>query len=91
MPPSHDHPASLVRAIGDEPNEAERWHALADWLFIHGRDNEAAAVRRLWRALRDKLARGPLEAAIADVGQHAAALAAIARKVERQADETPPV
>lgn len=89
MPASHDHPAALLRAIGDEPNEAERWHALADWLFIHGRDDEAAAVRRLWRALRDKLAWGPLEAA--DVGRHSAVLASIARKMERQADDTPPV
>jgi hypothetical protein len=91
MPIAQDLPVPLLRAIADDPDEAEHWHALADWLFVHARDDEAAAVRGLWRTLRENLACASLEATLADVARNSAALAAIARTAARPADETPPV
>jgi hypothetical protein len=91
MPIVQDLPAPLLRAIADDPDEAEHWHALADWLFVHARDNEAVAVRGLWRTLRENLACASLETTLADVARNSAALAAIARQGERPAEVTPPV
>ena len=90
MPATTDLPAPLLRAIADEPDESEHWHALADWLFVHARDDEAAAVRVLWRTLRDNLSCASLEGTLADVARNAGVLAEIAREKQRQADETPP-
>jgi hypothetical protein len=88
MPIAQDLPAPLLRAI---TNEAEHWHALADWLFVHARDDEAVAVRGLWRTLRENLACASLETTLADVARNSAVLAEISRKAERPADDTPPV
>ena len=91
MPPATDLPASLLRAIDDDPKEAEHWLALADWLFVHARDDEAVAVRALWPTLRENLAVASLEDTLADVAKNAAVLAKIARKMPRHDDETPSV
>jgi hypothetical protein len=48
-------------------------------------------VRVFWPTLRDNLSYASLATTIADVARNAKVLGAIARKVERQADETPPV
>jgi hypothetical protein len=85
-----DPPAGLVDALRADPDEAERWHALADWLFVHARDDEAVAVRGLWQTLRDNLACASLDDTLADVARNAGVLAAIAREKQRQAGETPP-
>ena len=83
--------AAILNAIDNEPDEAEHWLALADWLFVHARDDEAVAVRALWPTLRENLAVVSLEGTLADVAKNAAVLATIAREKERQENETPPV
>jgi hypothetical protein len=80
MPIAQVLPAPVLRAIINEPDEAEHWHDLADWLFVHARVDEAVAVRGLWRTLRENLACASLETRLADVGRNSAVLAAIARK-----------
>ena len=65
------------------------WEALSTWLEDNGRDDEAAAVRILWRMLRANLACASLENRLADVARNASVLGAIARDKQRQADETP--
>jgi uncharacterized protein (TIGR02996 family) len=86
-----DPPAALLIAIAAEPDNGEHWLALADWLFVHARDDEAVAVRGLWPTLRDNLEVASLETTLAGVAKNAAILAAIARKMPRRDDETPPV
>lgn len=83
--------AVILNAIRAGPDEAEHRFALADWLFLHARDDEAVAVRTLWPTLRENLAVVSLEDTLADVAKHAAVLATIARDKERQENETPPV
>jgi len=87
-----DPPTAVLDAIRAGPNYAERWRALADWLFIQARDDEASAVWVLWPTLRDNLAVVSLEDTLADVAKNAAVLAAIARKMPtRHDDDTSPV
>lgn len=63
---------------------------MALWPWDHCKDDEATAVRVLWPTLRDNLACASLAATLADAARTAKVLAKMARKVERQADETPP-
>jgi len=78
----------ILDAIADAPDDPDRWFALASWLWDNGRAAaEAVAVRVLWPMLRDDLR----FATLADVARNAKVLAAVARTVERQADDTPPV
>jgi uncharacterized protein (TIGR02996 family) len=87
-----DPPTALLDAIRTDPHDGEQWLALADWLFVHARDDEAVAVRGLWPTLRENLAVASLEDTLADVAKNAAVLAAIARKMPTRADdETRPV
>lgn len=90
MPASHDIHA-ILDAIQDDPDDAHHWIALVCWLSDQGKDDDANAVRLLWPTLRDNLRFATLEATLADLARNAKVLAAIARKMERQADETPPV
>lgn len=85
---TQDFPAVLLDAIRNDSANAGRWLALAAWLSVQGRDDEAVAVRGLWPTLRYNLACASLEATLADVARNAAVLAAIAREKERQADDT---
>jgi ABC-type arginine/histidine transport system permease subunit len=80
-----------LTAISEVPDDGDRWRALAIWLLDNGRDDEAHAVRALWPTLRDNLACASLGDTLTDVARNAKVLAAVARKVERQVDETPPV
>src|SRR5690349_13987020 len=81
---------TLLNAISDAPDDPDRWIALACWLGNNGKDDESNVVRLLWPTLRDNLAYASLAATLADVARNAKVLAAIAREVERPADETPP-
>lgn len=81
----------ILSAIRDDPDEETRWLSLARWLSDNGRDDEAVAVRVLWPTLRDNLASATLGDTLADMARNAKVLAAIARKVERKADATPPL
>ena len=91
MPDPTDLPAVLLEAIRAEPDDAERWRALANWLFIEARDDEASVVWALWPTLRNNLAVASLETTMADLAANAKVFAKIARMMERQGDETPPV
>jgi hypothetical protein len=82
---------TLLNAINDAPDDPDRWIALACWLGDNGKDDESNVVRVFWPTLRDNLSYASLATTIADVARNAKVLGAIARKVERQADETPPV
>jgi hypothetical protein len=44
---------ALLEAIRANPDYGPRWLALAAWLWDNGRDDETAAVRAFWPALRD--------------------------------------
>lgn len=77
-----DLPASLLQAIAADPDDGEHWHALADWLRDHGRDDEAVAVRVLWPTLRDNLSCASLEVTLADVGRNGKVLADRARELQ---------
>jgi hypothetical protein len=57
---------TLLQSIGEDPDDEARWRALSSWLWDHGRDDEAAAVRVFWPTLRDDLTRVPLEGTLAD-------------------------
>ena len=82
---------TILDAIREDPDDADRWLALACWLHDNGKDDEATTVRVLWPTLRNNLECESLAETLADVARNAKMLAALARKVERQADETPPV
>jgi uncharacterized protein (TIGR02996 family) len=73
-----DFPASL-HPIATDPDDREHWHALADWLRSHGRDDEATTVRVLRPTLRDNLACVSLATTLDDVARNAGVLAAVAR------------
>jgi uncharacterized protein (TIGR02996 family) len=90
MRTSPDLPPTLLHAITEEPDEGEHWHALADWLWIHGREDEAAAVRILWPTLLENLTFASLESTLEDVARNAKVLGKLARAVERRTDETRP-
>jgi hypothetical protein len=81
----------ILNRISEDPNDAHHWISLVCWLSEQGKNDESNAVRVLWPMLRDNLRFATLEATLVDVARNAKVLAAIARKVERQADDTPPV
>ena len=91
MTATHDLRAPILRAIAANPDVAEHWHELADWLSVLARDDEAVSVRVLWPTLRDNLAVASLAVTLTAVAMNCKTLGAIARKLPRQADETPPV
>jgi uncharacterized protein (TIGR02996 family) len=78
-----------VDAINENPDDGDRWLALASWLWDNGRDNEALVVRVLWPTLRDNIADTSLEATPAEVRRSRKRLAKWARKIEGRADDTP--
>jgi hypothetical protein len=80
----------LLVAITADPDKQAGWLQLASWLRAHDRFDEAAAVRVLWPSLRDNLGYASLGDTLAFVARNAPVLAAIARKVEPQADDVPP-
>jgi hypothetical protein len=82
-----DFPAVLLDAIRTDSANAGRWLALAAWLSVQSRDDEAIAVRVLWPTLRENLSGSTLEAILADVAAHANVFANVAREVERRATE----
>ena len=88
MTATHDLRAPILRAIAANPDVAEHWHELADWLSVLARDDEAVSVRVLWPTLRDNLAVASLEATLASVAKNSKMLAAIARKMPRHDAET---
>jgi uncharacterized protein (TIGR02996 family) len=49
---------ALLAAILADPDDEPRWLALAGWFADHGREDEAAAVRVFWPALRNSLGGG---------------------------------
>jgi uncharacterized protein (TIGR02996 family) len=49
---------TLLAAILADPDSEAAWLALAGWLRDNGRDDEAAAVRVFWPALRNSLGGG---------------------------------
>jgi hypothetical protein len=87
MRTSPDLPSPLLHAITEETDDGEHWHALADWLWIHGREDEAAAVRILWPTLLENLTFASLESTLEDVARNASVLGKLARAVERRVDE----
>jgi uncharacterized protein (TIGR02996 family) len=81
--------AAILNAINENPDDVNRWLALASWLWDNGRDDEALVVRVLWPTLRDNLAHQSLKATLAEVKRSAKRLAMLARKIEGRADDTP--
>jgi hypothetical protein len=89
-PTTPDPPPALRAAIAADPDHRAGWLRLASWFRDHDRTDEAAVVRVLRPTLRDNLAYAYLGDTLAFVARNAPVLAAIARKAERRADETPP-
>lgn len=79
---------AILDAIQGDPDDPDRWIALACWPSDNGKDDESNAVRVLWPTIRDNLACASLAATLADVARNAKLLAKVAREIERQADET---
>ena len=74
---------ALLAAIRADPDDGARWLALAGWFRDDGRDDESAAVRVFWLALRDSPAAGrSIDLVLADVGRNAGLLGASAREIE---------
>ena len=68
-----------------DPEYDSNWTALSNWLKDKGKDDEAAAVRMFYLAIRDSMAEGmPLESAMELVSRHAGNLARLAGTIERQ-------
>ena len=78
--------AALLDAIRANPDDAGRWFDLASWSWDSGRDDEAVAVRVLWRMLWDNLAHASLEATLSEVKRNAKRFAILARKIEGRAE-----
>jgi hypothetical protein len=77
--------SDILNAIRADPDDGPQWLALAACYGAHGRADEADAVRVLWPTLRDNARRGmSVDAALADVAQHAAIFGQLARQVEGQ-------
>jgi hypothetical protein len=82
--------AQLLDAIRAGPDAEAGWLALGSWLRDNGRDDEAAAVRVFWSALRDNLTDFcvSVEQTLRELGRHAARLGRRAREIEgREARE----
>jgi len=74
---------AMLAAIRADPNDESCWLALAGWLWDNGRDDEAAAVRTFWPAIRDTLAAGRcLDSALEDLRRNAKILGDCARGIE---------
>jgi hypothetical protein len=74
-------------AILAAPDHGAGWLALAAWLRDNDRNEEAAAVRAFWPAMRNCLAAGrSLEAVLADVRRSAWTLGRCARWIEERLD-----
>jgi uncharacterized protein (TIGR02996 family) len=74
----------LMDALARNPDDRERWLALAAWYQENGRGDEAAAVRVFWPSIRDNLAFTPLETALDDLAHNARLLADIAQEIEER-------
>jgi hypothetical protein len=81
--------AAILNAINENPDDGDRWLALAAWLWDNGRDHEELGVGVLWPTLRDNVADTSLNATLAEVKRSAKTLVKLARKIERRADDTP--
>ena len=74
---------ALLAAILADPDDEAAWLALAAWLRDEGRDDEAAAVRVFWPALRNSLGGGrTLDFALEYVRANARRLGREARRFE---------
>jgi uncharacterized protein (TIGR02996 family) len=74
---------AVLDAIREKPDDGPRWLALASWLWDNGRDDEAAAVRAFWPALRENVEAGvSLDGTLRQVAFHAKMLGRRAREVE---------
>jgi hypothetical protein len=75
---------AILDAIRERPDDCARWRALASWLWDEGRDDEAAADRAIWPALRDNVVEAgvSLDETLRQVASHAKMLARRARAVE---------
>ena len=86
-PSSEDTPVSRT-AIRAEPTDGGRWQALAGWLRNTGREDEAAALRVFWPALRDSLLAGrTLDFALEYVRKNAVRLGQRARDFEQRSGQ----
>jgi hypothetical protein len=81
MPDADPQLVTILDAIREEPDDAERWHALSDWLMVHGQDDEAAAVRVLWLTVWGNLACASLAETLADLARNVNVLGKLAREV----------
>jgi uncharacterized protein (TIGR02996 family) len=79
----------LLAAIRDQPDDEARWLALAGWLRVNGRDDEAAVVRVFWPTLRDTVTvcGVSLHQSLRKVARNAARLGRRAREVEQWAPD----
>jgi hypothetical protein len=75
---------SPVGAIHNLPDDEAGWLALAAHYRDNGRDDEAAAVRVFWPALRDGLRLRSLESVLDHVRRHADRLGRRAREFEER-------
>jgi uncharacterized protein (TIGR02996 family) len=80
---------TILGAIREDPDDGNRWLALAAWLWDNGRDDEAVVVRGLWPTLRDNVGDTSLKATLAEVRRSRKSLARWARKIDARADDTP--
>jgi hypothetical protein len=80
---------AILNAIREDPDDGDRWFALASWPWDNGRDDEAVVVRVFWPTLRDKRACVSLKATLSEVKRSANWVAKVARKIEGRADDTP--
>jgi uncharacterized protein (TIGR02996 family) len=79
---------ALLAAILADPDDEVAWLALAAWLRDDGRDDEAAAVRVFWPALRNSLGGGrTLDFTLEYVRANARRLGREARQFEGPAGE----
>jgi hypothetical protein len=82
---------AILNTIREQPDDGPRWRALASWYWDNGRDDEAAAVRAFWPALRDTVveAGASVEETLRQVARHAKMLGRRARRVEGHKAERP--
>jgi hypothetical protein len=79
---------AILDAIRERPDDGKRWTALASWLWDNGRDDEAAAVRAFWPALRDTVVEAgvSLDETLRQVASHARTLGRRARAMGARGD-----
>ena len=78
---------ALLEAIRANPDDGARWLAVAAWLWDNGRDDETAAVRAFWPALRDTVVEAgvSLDETLRQVAWHSKMLARRAREMGSRA------